>query len=89
MKSKLGKVALTAFGALALAGVATPASAHVGLVGGGEFVASADPVFAAGEWWGLAHTSNVHTGGHGWGAATSTDVVGGVEGFAHIGGWEK
>ncbi|MED7953202.1 hypothetical protein ACFVYP_20855 [Kitasatospora sp. NPDC058201] len=89
MKSKLGKVALTAFGALALAGVATPASAHVGLVGGGEFVASADPVFAAGEWWGLAHTSNIHTGGHGWGAATSTDVVGGAEGFAHIGGWEK
>ncbi|MET9399337.1 hypothetical protein [Kitasatospora sp. NPDC002965] len=89
MKSKLGKVALTAFGALALAGVATPASAHVGLVGGGEFVASADPVFAAGEWWGLAHTSNIHTGGHGWGAATSTDLIGGTEGFAHIGGWEK
>ncbi|MEV6974694.1 hypothetical protein [Kitasatospora sp. NPDC093806] len=87
MKSKLGKVALTAFGALALAGLATPASAHVGLAGGGEFVASADPVFAAGEWWGIAHTSNIHTGEHGWGAATATDLVGGEEGFAHIGGW--
>ncbi|WP_395295671.1 hypothetical protein ACF9IK_20770 [Kitasatospora hibisci] len=85
MKSKLGKVALTAFGALALAGVATPAFAHVGLVGGGEFAASADPVFAAGEWWGLAHTSNIQTGAYGWGAATSTDLVGGEEGFAHIG----
>ncbi|MFF1903246.1 hypothetical protein [Kitasatospora sp. NPDC058218] len=85
MKNKLGKAALTAFGALALAGVATPAFAHVGLAGGGEFVASAHPVFAAGEWWGLAHTSHIHTGAHGWGAATSTDALGGVEGFAHVG----
>ncbi|MBP0455299.1 MULTISPECIES: hypothetical protein [unclassified Kitasatospora] len=85
MKSKLGKAALTAFGALALTGVATPAFAHVGLAGGGEFVASAHPVFAAGEWWGLAHTSHIHSGAHGWGAATSTDAVGGEEGFAHVG----
>ncbi|WP_406090168.1 hypothetical protein [Kitasatospora purpeofusca] len=88
MKSKLVKVTLTAVGALALAGLAAPAaSAHVGLAGGGEFAASAHPVFAAGEWWGLAHTSNIHAGAHGWGAATSTDAVGGEEGFAHIGGW--
>ncbi|MEU6231948.1 hypothetical protein [Kitasatospora sp. NPDC047058] len=85
MKSKLGKAALTAFGALALVGVATPAFAHVGLAGGGEFVASAHPVFAAGEWWGVGHTSHILTGAHGFGAATSTDLAGGEEGFAHIG----
>ncbi|MER5350256.1 hypothetical protein ABT093_07980 [Kitasatospora sp. NPDC002551] len=86
MKSTLGKITLTAIGALALAGLAAPAaSAHVGLAGGGEFVASADPVFAAGEWWGVAHTSHIKTGAHGFGAATSTDLVGGVEGFAHLG----
>ncbi|MER7750625.1 hypothetical protein [Kitasatospora sp. NPDC097643] len=87
MKSKLAKAALTATAALALAGVATPAFAHVGLAGGGEFVASAHPVFAAGEWWGVGHTTHVIAGGEGWGAATSTDAVGGGEGFAHVGGW--
>ncbi len=88
MKNKLGKLTLTAVGALALAGLAAPAaSAHVGLAGGAEFAASAHPVWAAGEWGGIAHTSHILTGAHGWGAATSTDAVGGEEGFAHIGGW--
>ncbi|WP_380278482.1 hypothetical protein [Kitasatospora purpeofusca] len=88
MKKTLGKITLTAIGALALAGLAVPAaSAHVGVAGGGEFAASADPVFAAGELWGIAHTSHIKAGAHGWGAATSTDAVGGVEGFAHLGGW--
>ncbi|MGW4893743.1 hypothetical protein ACWEQL_15980 [Kitasatospora sp. NPDC004240] len=85
MKNKLGKAVLVAAGALALAGAATPAFAHVGLVGGGEFVASADPVFLAGEQWGIAHTDNILTGFHQWGAATSTDALGGQEGFAHVG----
>ncbi|MFF2657130.1 hypothetical protein ACFVUH_07170 [Kitasatospora sp. NPDC058032] len=88
MKSTLGKITLTAIGALALAGLAVPAaSAHVGVAGGGEFVASADPVFAAGEGWGIAHTSHIAAGELGWGAATSTDGVGGGEAFAHIADW--
>lgn len=85
MKSKLGKAVLTVAGALVLAGAATPAFAHVGVVGGGDFVASADPVFAAGEQWGIAHTDNIVAGAHEWGAATSTDLAHGWEGFAHIG----
>ncbi|MCX5212239.1 hypothetical protein OG689_23640 [Kitasatospora sp. NBC_00240] len=85
MKSMLGKAVLTAVGALAIAGVSAPAHAHVGVAGGGEFAASADPVFAAGEQWGVAHTSNILTGAHQWGWATSTDLAGGQEGFAHIG----
>ncbi|MFJ2864855.1 hypothetical protein [Kitasatospora sp. NPDC087314] len=87
MKSKLTKAALTATAALALAGAATPAFAHVGLAGGGGFVASADQPFVAGEAWGVGHTSNVVAGGFGGGAATSTDAIGGGEGFAHINGW--
>ncbi|MGW6916757.1 hypothetical protein ACWGB8_23465 [Kitasatospora sp. NPDC054939] len=87
MKSKLGKAVLTVAGALALAGAATPAFAHVGVVGGGEFVASADPVFLAGERWGIAHTDSIVAGFHEWGAATSTDLVGGQEGFADVAGW--
>ncbi|MER7702895.1 hypothetical protein ABTX81_08370 [Kitasatospora sp. NPDC097605] len=86
MKSTLGKITLTAIGALALAGLAAPAaSAHVGVAGGGGFVASADPVFAAGGGGGIAHTSNIKAGEFGGGAATSTALFGGGGGFAHIG----
>ncbi|MFD0398716.1 hypothetical protein ACFVHI_11630 [Kitasatospora sp. NPDC127121] len=88
MKSKLAKAALTATAALALAGAATPAFAHVGFAGGGEFVASGDHPFAAGAGFGVGHTSDVIAGGFGGGAATSTDVIGGGEGFAHINGWK-
>ncbi|MGW7587425.1 hypothetical protein ACWGKU_28070 [Kitasatospora sp. NPDC054768] len=84
MKSKLAKAALTA-AALALAGAATPAFAHVGLAGGGEFVASADQPFVAGGGFGVAHAGDVVAGGFGGGAATSTDVIGGGAGFAHAG----
>ncbi|MGW2252258.1 hypothetical protein ACWCXH_18940 [Kitasatospora sp. NPDC001660] len=84
MKSKLAKAALTATAALALAGAATPAFAHVGLAGGREGIASADPVFAAERWAAVAHTSHIATGGEGWGAATAERLAGGVEGFAHI-----
>ncbi|MBO1414636.1 hypothetical protein [Streptomyces sp. FH025] len=88
MKSKLAKAALTATAALALAGAATPAFAHVGLAGGGEFAASADHPFVAGAAFGVGHTSNVVAGGFGGGAATSDDLVGGGAGFAHINGWQ-
>ncbi|MEU9042292.1 MULTISPECIES: hypothetical protein [unclassified Kitasatospora] len=88
MKSMLAKAALTATAALALAGAATPAFAHVGLVGGGAVVATADEPFVAGEGFGLAHTSNTAAGGFGCGAATSTDLMGRGEGFAHVNGWE-
>ncbi|MBV6696295.1 hypothetical protein [Kitasatospora aureofaciens] len=87
MKSKLAKAALTATAALALAGAATPAFAHVGVAGGTEFVASADQPFAAQQWAGVAHTSHILTGGQGWGAATDEDVAGGAKGFAHLNGW--
>lgn len=87
MKSKLAKAALTAAAALAFAGAATPAFAHVGLAGGGEFAASADQPFAALEAFGVAHAGGVVAGGFGGGAATSTDLVGGGAGFAHIDGW--
>lgn len=85
MKSKLAKAALTAAAALALAGAATPAFAHVGLAGGGEFVASADQPFLAGEVFGIAHAGDTAAGGFFGGAATSTDLVGGGGGFAHAG----
>ncbi|HJD84477.1 hypothetical protein [Kitasatospora aureofaciens] len=88
MKSKLAKAALTAAAALALAGAATPAFAHVGLEGGGGIVASADQPFLAGGGGGVAHTSDIVAGGGGGGAATATDLVGGGEGFAHIKGWK-
>ncbi|MGW2373603.1 MULTISPECIES: hypothetical protein [Kitasatospora] len=88
MKSKLAKAALTATAALALAGAATPAFAHVGLVGGGAIVATADEPFLAGDGWGVAHTSDVVAGGAFDGAATSTDLVGDGKGFAHINGWK-
>ncbi|ARF79811.1 hypothetical protein ACIG0C_25595 [Kitasatospora aureofaciens] len=88
MKSKLAKTALTAAAALALAGAATPAFAHVGLEGGGGIVASADQPFLAGGGGGVAHTSDIVAGGGGGGAATATDLVGGGEGFAHIKGWK-
>ncbi|MGA5818720.1 hypothetical protein ACPC54_12790 [Kitasatospora sp. NPDC094028] len=87
MKSMLAKAALTATAALALAGAATPAFAHVGLAGGGQFVASADEPFAAAEGWGVGHTTNTAAGGMGGFAADSTDIVGGFEGFAHVNGW--
>ncbi|MFJ9441745.1 hypothetical protein ACIRRH_07715 [Kitasatospora sp. NPDC101235] len=87
MKSKLAKAALTA-AALALAGAATPAFAHVGVAGGGEFIASADQPFAAAEGFGVAHTSDIVAGGFGGGAATSKDVIGGGAGFVHIDGWK-
>ncbi|MFE7532448.1 hypothetical protein ACFU7Y_43155 [Kitasatospora sp. NPDC057542] len=85
MKSKLAKAALTAAAALALAGAATPAFAHVGVIGGGEFAASADKPFLAGEGFGVAHAGDVVAGGFGGGAATSTDLIGGGAGFAHAG----
>ncbi|WP_371480926.1 hypothetical protein [Kitasatospora sp. NBC_00315] len=85
MKSMLGKALLTAVGALAVAGVSAPAYAHVGVEGGGQFVASADPVFVAGEQWGAAHTSHIHAADQRWGWATSTDLGGAQDGFAHVG----
>ncbi|MFF7990177.1 hypothetical protein ACFZDG_10360 [Kitasatospora xanthocidica] len=88
MKSTLAKAALTVTAALALAGAATPAFAHVGLAGGGGIVASADEPFVAGGGWGIAHTTDVAAGGFGGGAATATDLIGGGEGFAHIKGWQ-
>ncbi|MFH9352683.1 hypothetical protein [Kitasatospora sp. NPDC017646] len=88
MKSKLAKAALTTTAALALAGAATPAFAHVGLEGGGGIVASADEPFLAGGGGGIAHTSDIVAGGGGGGAATSTHLIGGGEGFAHIKGWK-
>lgn len=89
MKSTLAKAALTAVAALALAGAATPAFAHTGLVGGGQFVASADDPFLAAEGFGIAHTSNTAAGAVGGFAATSTDIMGGFEGFAHTNGWHS
>ncbi|MFJ9775345.1 hypothetical protein ACIRVF_29525 [Kitasatospora sp. NPDC101157] len=88
MKSTLAKAVLTATAALALAGAATPAFAHVGLEGGGGFVATADQPFLAGGEWGVAHTSDIIAGGAVGGAATSTDLAGGGGGFAHINGWK-
>ncbi|MFJ9693333.1 hypothetical protein [Kitasatospora sp. NPDC101183] len=88
MKSTLAKAALTATAALAIAGAATPAFAHTGLLGGGQFVASAHDPFAAAEGFGIAHTSNTAAGAIGGFAATSTDVMGGIEGFAHTNGWK-
>ncbi|MFD8752099.1 hypothetical protein ACFV0O_14120 [Kitasatospora sp. NPDC059577] len=87
MKSMLAKAALTATAALALAGAATPAFAHVGLAGGGEFAASADQPFLAAGGFGVAHTTDTAVGGFGGIAATSTDIIGGGAGFAHIKGW--
>ncbi|KJS55326.1 hypothetical protein VM98_13845 [Streptomyces rubellomurinus subsp. indigoferus] len=84
----LAKAALTATAALALAGVATPAFAHVGLAGGGQFVAAADEPFAAAEGWGIAHTSHTAAGGMGGFAADDEHLVGGGEGFAHVNGWK-
>ncbi|MFD5464019.1 hypothetical protein ACFWIQ_14550 [Kitasatospora sp. NPDC127059] len=88
MKSMLAKAALTATAALALAGAATPAFAHVGLAGGGGLVASGDHPFVAGMEWGVGHTSNTIAGGFGGGAPPATDLMGGGEGFAHINGWK-
>ncbi|MBV2154570.1 hypothetical protein [Kitasatospora sp. SUK 42] len=85
MKSMLAKAALTATVALALTGAATPAFAHVGVAGGGHGIATANPPFAAGEEFGVAHAGDVVVGGFGGGAATSTGVVGGGAGFAHVG----
>ncbi|MFJ4185627.1 hypothetical protein [Kitasatospora sp. NPDC089509] len=87
MKSKLAKAALTAAAALALAGAATPAFAHVGLEGGGGLVATGDQPFVAGGGFGVGHTSNVIAGGFAGGGATATDLAGGGEGFAHVNGW--
>ncbi|MEV7772898.1 hypothetical protein [Kitasatospora sp. NPDC086791] len=87
MKSMLAKAALTATAALALAGAATPAFAHTGLVGGGAFAASADQPFLAAEGFGIAHTTDTAAGGFGGIAATSTDIIGGGGGFAHTKGW--
>ncbi|MFB7904932.1 hypothetical protein ACFC1T_00685 [Kitasatospora sp. NPDC056076] len=88
MKSTLAKAALTVTAALALAGAATPAFAHVGLVGGGGIVASGDHPFVAGGGFGVGHTTDVVAGGFAEGAATSTDLIGGGAGFAHIKGWK-
>ncbi|MEU1284421.1 hypothetical protein [Kitasatospora sp. NPDC005856] len=85
MKSKLAKAALTAAAALALAGAATPAFAHVGAIGGGEFVATADHPFLAAEVFGVAHAGDTAAGGFGDIVATSTDLAGGGAGFAHAG----
>ncbi|MFF2075531.1 hypothetical protein ACFVXG_12350 [Kitasatospora sp. NPDC058162] len=88
MKSKLAKAALTVTAALALAGAATPAFAHVGLEGGGGIVATGDEPFVAGKAFGVAHTSDVAAGGFIAGAATAKDLIGGGGGFAHIKGWK-
>ncbi|MET8545879.1 hypothetical protein ABZW03_35380 [Kitasatospora sp. NPDC004799] len=85
MKNTLAQAALTAVAALALAGAATPAFAHVGLVGGGALVASADQPFLAEEGFGLAFAGDTAAGGWGGLAATATDLVEGGEGFAHAG----
>ncbi|WP_431679206.1 hypothetical protein [Kitasatospora sp. KL5] len=85
MKSMLGKALLTAVGALAVAGVAAPAQAHVDAGGGAHLVATADDPFVAGEGHGWAETSNISVIGQEWGWATSTAVGGGTEGEAHIG----
>ncbi|MEV7214126.1 hypothetical protein AB0O31_13660 [Kitasatospora cineracea] len=85
MKSKLGKVVVTSVAALALAGIAAPAYAHVAVGGGQEGVATADEPFVAGHWAGFAETSHIFTAGGGYGWATSTAVGGGEGGIVDIG----
>ncbi|WP_441245504.1 hypothetical protein [Kitasatospora sp. McL0602] len=85
MKSKLGKALLVTVGALALAGVSAPAYAHVSAGGGGEFFATAECPFVAGEEHGWAATDHIFVAGekHGW--ASSHAVGGGEEGVVHVG----
>ncbi|WP_316523394.1 hypothetical protein [Kitasatospora brasiliensis] len=86
MKSKLAKAALTAAAALALAGAATPAFAHTGVFGGGEFAASANgQPFLAAEGFGVAKAGDTAAGELGGVAMTSEDIMGGGAGFAHAG----
>ncbi|MER5640794.1 hypothetical protein ABT095_28070 [Kitasatospora sp. NPDC002227] len=84
MKSKLGKALLVTVGALALAGVSAPAYAHVAAGGGGEFFATAECPFLAGEQHGWGATDHVFAAGeqHGW--ATDHSIGGGQEGIAII-----
>ncbi|MFC6597235.1 hypothetical protein [Kitasatospora paranensis] len=85
MKSMLAKALLTTVGAIAVAGVAAPAYAHVDAGGGGTLIATADEPFVAGEQHGWAETSHIAVAGQKWGWATSTAVGGGADGEAHIG----
>ncbi|AUG77949.1 hypothetical protein CFP65_3142 [Kitasatospora sp. MMS16-BH015] len=84
MKSKLGKALLVTAGALVLAGVSAPAYAHVAAGGGGEFFATADCPFLAGEQHGWAATDHIFAAyeQHGW--ANSHALGGGEDGIAVI-----
>ncbi|MFB7665786.1 hypothetical protein ACFC1R_17845 [Kitasatospora sp. NPDC056138] len=85
MKSKLGKALLTTVGALAVAGIAAPAYAHVDAGGGAAGFITVDRPFVAGEQAGFAATDHVFTAGHEGGWVSSHDLGGGAEGLAHIG----
>ncbi|MFD8481315.1 hypothetical protein [Kitasatospora sp. NPDC059673] len=85
MKSKLGKAVITTVAALALAGIASPACAHVVAGGGEEGVITAHEPFIAGHEGGFAATDHIFTMGGGGGWATDEAVGGGGGGIAAIG----
>ncbi|MFF0293352.1 hypothetical protein ACFYST_09195 [Kitasatospora sp. NPDC004614] len=85
MKSKLGKAVVTTVAALALAGIASPACAHVAAGGGEEGVITAHEPFIAGHGAGFAATDHIFTAGGRYGWATSTAVGGGEGGIIAIG----
>ncbi|MEV4556694.1 hypothetical protein AB0K51_06820 [Kitasatospora sp. NPDC049285] len=84
MKSKLGKALVTTVAAVALAGVAAPAYAHVAAGGGQEGIATADEPFVAGHWAGFAETSHIFTAGGGYFWATDEATGGGEGGIVEI-----